>query len=377
MKLVYLSNIFHHLQKPLSEELFKLTNGSYAFVETSAMANGMAYKGEKASYVMPYNENNKKDIEGLVFDAEVVLYGEAPMNLIKRRIKAGKLTFRDDERRYKQVNRYLKWPIYTYNSLMLNKGYLLCASAFAARDYYLSGMSLKRCFKWGYFPAVKEYDDVELILNNKKSVKNGVLQIFWTGRLIRLKHPESTIQVAKRLKDKGIKFEVKIVGDGPLKEILQHEVDKEGLCDSVKLLGLQPPEIVRSLMEESDIYLFTSDRGEGWGAVLNESMNSACAVVASPASGSAPFLIRENHNGLFFKDKNWKDLCEKVIWLIEHPIERKNIGRNAYKTMLNIWSPQIAAKNLMSLVEAIQNNKESDIKEGPCSRAEYLPQKWR
>ena len=377
MKLVYLSNIFHHLQKPLSEELFKLTNGSYAFVETSAMANGMAYKGEKASYVMPYNENNKKDIEGLVFDAEVVLYGEAPMNLIKRRIKAGKLTFRDDERRYKQVNRYLKWPIYTYNSLTLNKGYLLCASAFAARDYYLSGMSLKRCFKWGYFPAVKEYDDVELILNNKKSVKNGVLQIFWTGRLIRLKHPESTIQVAKRLKDKGIKFEVKIVGDGPLKEILQHEVDKEGLCDSVKLLGLQPPEIVRSLMEESDIYLFTSDRGEGWGAVLNESMNSACAVVASPASGSAPFLIRENHNGLFFKDKNWKDLCEKVIWLIEHPIERKNIGRNAYKTMLNIWSPQIAAKNLMSLVEAIQNNKESDIKEGPCSRAEYLPQKWR
>ena len=33
-------------------------------------------------------------------------------------------------------------------------------------------------------------------------------------------------------------------------------------------------------MEQADIYLFTSDRNEGWGAVANEAMNSACAMVA-------------------------------------------------------------------------------------------------
>lgn len=46
---------------------------------------------------------------------------------------------------------------------------------------------------------------------------------------------------------------------------------------------------VRSYMEKADIYLFTSDFNEGWGAVLNESMNSGCAVVASHAIGSVPF----------------------------------------------------------------------------------------
>lgn len=377
MKLVYLSNIFHHLQQPLSEEFYKLTKGSYAFVETGAMKKGMAYKSEKASYVMPCNEENQKEIEEMVFNADVVLYGEAPMSLVKRRIKAGRLTFRDDERRYKQVNRYLKWPVYTYNSLTLNKGYLLCASAFAARDYRLSGMSMKRCFKWGYFPAVKEYADIEDILKAKKSLKDGLIQIFWTGRLIRLKHPEATIPVAKRLKEKGIKFIIKIVGDGSMKSELQQSIDQAGLRDDVKLLGLQPPEVVRSLMEESDLYLFTSDRGEGWGAVLNESMNSACAVVASPASGSAPFLIKENENGLFFRDKDWNDLSDKVVWLSEHPKERAELGRNAYKTMLNVWSPEVAARNLMKLITSIQNNCESGITEGPCSRAEYLPQNWR
>ena len=377
MKLVYLSNIFHHLQRPLSEELYKLTGGSYAFVETGAMQQGMAYKGEKAPYVMLYDEKNKKEIEEMVFGAEVVIYGEAPMSLIKRRIKAGKLTFRDDERRYKQRNRYLKWPIYTLNSLTLNKGYLLCASAFGSRDYHLSGMSLDKCFKWGYFPAVKKYDNIETILNNKKSERDGVIQIFWTGRMIKLKHPESTITVAKCLRKKGVNFIIKLVGDGPLKDSIQRVIDKDGLGEYVKLLGLQSPEVVRSLMEESDIYLFTSDRGEGWGAVLNESMNSACAVVASPASGSAPFLIKEKINGLFYKDKDWQDLSEKVVWLVEHPVERSVLGRNAYDSMLNVWSPEMAARNFIALVDSIQNGRKPDIKEGPCSRADYLPQNWR
>ena len=238
-------------------------------------------------------------------------------------------------------------------------------------------MSLNKCFKWGYFPAVKEYTDIEDVLNAKKSVKDSVIQLFWTGRLIRLKHPEATIPVAIHLKEKGIKFIIKIVGDGPMKSELQKSIDQAGLSNEVKLLGLQPPEVVRSLMEESDIYLFTSDRGEGWGAVLNESMNSACAVVASPASGSAPFLIKENENGLFFRDKDWNDLSDKVVWLSEHPKERAELGRNAYKTMLNVWSPEVAARNLMKLITSIKNNCESGITEGPCSRAKYLPQNWR
>jgi glycosyltransferase involved in cell wall biosynthesis len=57
------------------------------------------------------------------------------------------------------------------------------------------------------------------------------------------------------------------------------------------------PEAVRDHMEAADIFLFTSDFNEGWGAVLNESMNSACAVVASHAIGSVPFLLKDGENG--------------------------------------------------------------------------------
>ena len=53
-------------------------------------------------------------------------------------------------------------------------------------------------------------------------------------------------------------------------------------------------------MEKSSIYLFTSNFDEGWGAVLNESMNSACAVISSHAAGATPFLISHNINGLLY-----------------------------------------------------------------------------
>ena len=36
---------------------------------------------------------------------------------------------------------------------------------------------------------------------------------------------------------------------------------------------------------------------EGWGAVVNEAMNSGCAVVADHMIGAAPWLIRQGENG--------------------------------------------------------------------------------
>ena len=86
----------------------------------------------------------------------------------------------------------------------------------------------------------------------------------------------------------------------------------EGLSNNVKILGSMSPEKVREYMEQSEIFLFTSDREEGWGAVLNEAMNSACAVVASDAAGSTNFLVVDGENGFLYKSGDIDDLYYKV-----------------------------------------------------------------
>lgn len=380
MKIVTLSNYFNHHQKPLAEALYAILGDGYCFVETAEIPEfrkKLGYEEIKAPYVLKYDDHTKALIDKMIIEADVVIYGEAPLSLIKRRYNTGRLTFRDDESRYKNPNRYLKWPIYTYKSHWINKGYLLCASAYGPVDYVLSGMDPEKCFRWGYFTEVRQYESPEALLR-KKSLKNpkGV-SILWAGRFIGLKHPEAAIYVAGKLKNEGVVFNMNIIGSGYLEDKMKHLIKSSQLDDYVHLLGSMSPSEVRGYMEDSDIFLFTSDRCEGWGAVLNESMNSGCAVVADGNIGSVPYLINNGHNGLIYKSKNWCDLYKNIRWLIEHPSEMKKMGKNAYGTMLNLWNGETAAKNFIALCKILLENGNDSIKEGPCSKAPLIMRKWR
>lgn len=382
MKLVYLSNFFNHHQKYVADELYKILGDNYHFVETEEVPADkiqLGYHQYNEPYVIRYNENSRTQIDSLVLEADVVIFGEAPVSMIKRRAREGKLIIRDDERRYKALVKYLKWPIYTYNSLFLNGGLLLCSSAFAPRDYLLSGMRPSRCFKWGYFPETRRYDDINAIIEKKREndrSKNLDVSILWAARLIGWKHPEAAIEVAKRLKGEGIRFELNIIGIGPLRPKISAMIEKYDLADSVFVLGSMSPENVRDYMEKSDVFLFTSDQNEGWGATLNESMNSACAVVACHMIGSVPFLMKNEENGMIFKNRNWNSLFEKTMWLAKHPRQREEMGKKAYDTVVNIWNPYKAAHSLVAFLEAKLNDDEIVIDEGPCSKAKVIGRGW-
>ena len=138
------------------------------------------------------------------------------------------------------------------------------------------------------------------------------------------------------------------------------------------------PEEVRTHMEQASIYLFTSDRHEGWGAVLNESMNSACAVVASHAIGSVSFLIEHEKNGLIYRDGDVDDLYQKVKFLLDNPKERVKISQNAYETIVNEWNAENAAEHLLILAEQLLCGKKKvfPFDSGVCSKAECLRDNW-
>jgi glycosyltransferase involved in cell wall biosynthesis len=97
------------------------------------------------------------------------------------------------------------------------------------------------------------------------------------------------------LKEAGYKFRMVIVGDGVMAAAMKDYAKELGVKDVVNFLGSQNPDEVRMLMEKSQIYLTTSDNQEGWGAVINEAMNSGCAVVANKAMGAAPYLLQNGN----------------------------------------------------------------------------------
>ena len=154
-------------------------------------------------------------------------------------------------------------------------------------------------------------------------------------------------------------------------------IHEKRLDDCVQMLGAMSPEKVREYMEAADIFLFTSDFNEGWGAVLNESMNSACAVVASHAIGSVPFLLEDGKNGFIYKNGDEQSLYERVVQLIEQPELREMIGRNAYRTLAEKWNAEVVAERFIALAQALLEGKKADLfEDGPCSRAKILKNGW-
>lgn len=209
-----------------------------------------------------------------------------------------------------------------------------------------------------------------------KGVK-GKPSILWVGRLIELKHPDASIRLAEKLKQKDYDFELNIIGNGAMEQQLRQMIHERHLDDCASMLGAMSPEKVRDYMEAADIFLFTSDFNEGWGAVLNEAMNSGCAVVASHAIGSVPFLIRDGVNGLIYKNGDETGLFNRVVELIECPEKRERMGRMAYRALADQWNAETAASRFLQLCQAIQNGRPLDLfKDGPCSRAEILRNGW-
>ena len=203
----------------------------------------------------------------------------------------------------------------------------------------------------------------------------------WCSRYLTWKHPELPILLAKRLKDRGYKFRVDMYGKGELLSETKALANRLEVDDVVKFMGTMPNDQLMMEMRRHAIFLFTSDRNEGWGAVANESMANGCVLIASDAIGSTPYLVKDGVNGFMFRsaatDTSFSnpdrqaldDLTEKVVWILDNKERMKEMCREAVLTMQVTWSPRRAAQSLLQLIEDLQNERETSIKDGPCSKA--------
>lgn len=374
MKLVFVSNYINHHQTALCEELNRLAGGSFAFIETEEMseerlAMGWDDSAGKLSYVVkgyayPY------EMRDLIRDADCVIFGGAEdEELIIPRLEAGKFTIRYSERLYKEG----RWKFITPKGLMKkyrdhirfrkNDAYLLCAGAYVAGDYRLIGAYPKKKFKFGYFPAVYEYADV-----HEKRRDNDKLNILWAARFIDWKHPEVMVFLARELKKAGIPFNITMIGEGELFKKTRGFAKHLDVSDKITFTGAKTPEEVRERMLSSDIFVVTSDRLEGWGAVVNEAMNSGAVVMAPKQIGAAPYLINNTVNGFLYNATDYRQLFDIIDGICKDKDKMLEIGSKAYETMVNTWNAKVAAKRLWDFIED-PAHEIKDYKDGPMSRA--------
>lgn len=377
-KLVLFSNYLNHHQQPLADAFYELLGDSFAFVATMPvddleLKGGKDYSSREYCVVAAKDCTSKALAMNLARTSEICIFGAQSLDYAIERAKQPNcgLSFEFGERWLKRgwinvLSPHLRRWWLNYQRYFRHKPfYKLNASAFAAADHRKLHTYEGRCYRWGYFTAVPEKNEVEASLDVSTS---GIAPTFmWCARFLKLKHPELPVLMAEKLRQKGHRFVIDFYGSGEEEASTRALASHLGLEDCIHFLGAVPNEQVLQAMSQHDIFLFTSDSNEGWGAVANESMSQGCALVGSDAIGSVPFLLKHRENGMIFKSCNVESLTEQVEWLLNHPFEMNRIQQAAIETMQNVWSPKQAARNFLQLVNDLQNNRECSVKDGPGS----------
>lgn len=380
MTVTFISNYINHHQIPFSNACYQRLGSCFSFIQTEPMeqeriAMGWNPQGTGLPYVVCLYEQEER-CRRLILESDVLIAGWTEReDLIGARLETGKATIRISERLYREGQwkaispRGLIKKFRDHTRYRKNPAYLLCAGAYVPSDFHIIGAYPGKMYRWGYFPETVCYTKEQW---ESLKPEDGKVHLVWAGRFIPLKHPEFMIRLAGVLKEQGKSFHIHMVGSGEMEEELKQQAKAGKIEDTITFYGFLKPEKVRQIMEQSHIHVFTSNHLEGWGAVVNEAMNSGCAEVVNVQVGAAPYLITDGENGLVYRDGSFEKMAEAVLYLADHPDVRKRMGRRAYETITTLWNAEHAAEELIRFSEGILQGKEEPAKEGPLSMAPII-----
>ncbi len=380
MTITTVSNYLNHHQIPLSNAFHAQLGDEYRFIQTEPMEEERVKMGWGAAlvscpYLLLFYEQEAR-CRKMIMESDIVIFGGVDdESYINERLRAGKIVIRSSERLYKDgqwkaisprglIKKYQDHTRYRNGQV-----YLLCDGGYVASDFHIVRAYPDKMFCWGYFPYVKEYLLDSLFVDKSHQIP----ELLWTGRFVGFKHPEYIPELARRLRKDGIGAHITYIGGGQMEDQILPIIEKEGLQSMITYLPFQTPDVVRTYMEKANIYLFPSDYGEGWGAVLNEAMNSACAVVANQAAGATPYLCRDEENALIFRNGDFEEFYSCVVRLINDTALQQKLGRNAYLTMTRLWNAENAARRLLVQCQRMLAGKKITFEtEGPMSKAPII-----
>jgi colanic acid/amylovoran biosynthesis glycosyltransferase len=160
------------------------------------------------------------------------------------------------------------------------------------------------------------------------------LKLISVGRLVEKKGYFYLLRILSSLAErKNCKFQMQIVGMGPLYKALHHEIFRYGLEEKVVLVGSKTEEQTRELFLQADAKLFcgiiapNGDR-DGIPNVIPEAMSAGCLILASHHAGaSEAFIDGVSGFSLDPKDSNqWVKVLEEFA---ENPSSHEKIRKKA------------------------------------------------
>ena len=220
--------------------------------------------------------------------------------------------------------------------------FVACASRFMKAQ----GMRLVDQGHWKKFVVVRcgiERDRL-LALSSSSPRDDETCRLLCVGRLSAEKGYFGLVDALRNLPDDLPPIELTIVGDGPIREQLEHAIAQAELPFSVRLLGSLPEAETLKQIAKCDALVLPSLM-EGLPVVLVEARALGKPVVATALAG-IPELVRHNVDGLLFEPTNWDQLGQAIATLACDKEKRQRMARQAAASFPAEFDIDSAAKVL-------------------------------
>jgi glycosyltransferase involved in cell wall biosynthesis len=371
LRIVYITNIWNSYQASICQELYNVLGGNcFKMCLCESLPEERRRLGWKTApsgvdWILgpPVTANMVEEL----LAADVAVVGDCPPSFRLIRADSGKLTIFMTERLWKRP--FHKWRMLRprfAREVREIKGlanrtnvHNFAIGAYAAEDVARIDAYGNRVWAWSYFASV----------NPERPLRHphSETRLLWVGRMLQWKRLDLLLKSLRMLNNCPGFARLDIVGAGPERENLIKMARRFGLAEKVYFHEPVPPDQVRTMMQEADVYVLPSNRVEGWGVVANEAISEGCVLVANEQAGASRELIQHGKTGFLFRDDSPDDLAAILHTLFYDQELAERIRQAAWGELNRLWHPRVGAERLIALSAGLLGMAPvPKYTEGPC-----------
>jgi glycosyltransferase involved in cell wall biosynthesis len=211
------------------------------------------------------------------------------------------------------------------------------------------------------------YDGRPIIINNgiedvsvnfcEPEPPNAIPVILFLSNLSKAKGILELVEALGILREKGVEFEARIVGDSVDVSIaeLQKAVNANKVTNAVKILGPKFASEKYKLLKSADIFILPT-YFEAFPGTILEAMQFGLPVI-STFEGAIPEIVDDGKTGFLIKKHDTLELAEKIDRLVQSRELREMYGKAGRKKFLQSYTLEIFERKMKNAFEQVISSR--------------------
>lgn len=177
--------------------------------------------------------------------------------------------------------------------------------------------------------------------------------ILYAGNLVPGKGVDVLLRAAGKLRERGLPFRLRILGEGPERASLRALAATLGIAKDVEWSDFVSQDRMPAEYGAATVTVLPSrGQAEGLGLTLVEALLAGSAVVGTPAGG-IPEVVQDGETGLLARDGDPADLAGQIERLLSDGALRRRLTEAGSARMRETYAPAAAAGRFLELYRSV------------------------